>query len=332
VTSCPSFASFKFACEANHLISIDSLVFSPVLLDTSGECASDWKSECRDEQEALAYSAKECSSKEACSLISYQLRSRTKCVHHQVISIYYKCIPTWEITDVPVKCDICKNVTVNNGLGDNYGFIHSAWYPKLYPRVTCHSIIKNRPDHYIVIYSVSGSIGLDRIQIESVFDLRPAAATTDTLREILTGNLTTHLVVTSPHDVNVTILSEDTYYFEQRKFLLYFYIVPKCYVILCSNSTGYPYSPSSSITSLSSSILPYYPPMTNNNNNNNGATYPTPFLPSTSYYGGDGGGLAAAGYSFTAVYKPEYTYAPPLVADNHYKQQHSKLSGKSWAI
>lgn len=164
MTSCPSFASFKFACQSNHLISIDSLVFAPVLVDSAGECTSDWKSECRDENAAFEYSAQECSSQEQCSLISYQLRSRTKCAHHQVISIYYKCIPSWEITNVPIKCDICKNVTVNS-IKDNFGFIHSAWYPKLYPRVTCHSFIQNRPDHYIIVYSVSGSIGLDRIQV-----------------------------------------------------------------------------------------------------------------------------------------------------------------------
>jgi hypothetical protein len=170
VTSCPSFASFKFACQSNHLISIDSLVFAPVLVDSAGECTSDWKSECRDENAAFEYSAQECSSQEQCSLISYQLRSRTKCAHHQVISIYYKCIPSWEITNVPIKCDICKNVTVNS-IKDNFGFIHSAWYPKLYPRVTCHSFIQNRPDHYIIVYSVSGSIGLDRIQVFLIYNI-----------------------------------------------------------------------------------------------------------------------------------------------------------------
>lgn len=157
------------------MISIDSVVFAPVAppLDDlngghgsrAGECESDWRAECHDDSGAFEYAARECSSREHCSLISYQLRSRTKCAQHQVVSIFYKCIPSWEITTVPIKCDICKNVTVNSIRDDNFGFIHSAWYPKLYPRVTCHSLIQSRPEHFIVVYSVSGSIGLDRILV-----------------------------------------------------------------------------------------------------------------------------------------------------------------------
>ena len=173
------------------------------------------------------------------------MRSKTKCPHHQVISIYYKCVPTWEISHVPVKCDICKNVTIlnpsnsnNNNNNNNYGFIHSSMYPKLYPRQTCHSLIRNRPDHFIVVYTVSGSIGLDRIQVESVNEQGFLM-----LRELLTGNLTTRLVITSPYDVNITVLTEDTYFYVNRKFLLYFYLVPKCFVILCANMTLPHYSP-----------------------------------------------------------------------------------------
>lgn len=249
VTSCPSFASFKFTCQSNHLISIDSLVFSQVFVDEFGECVSDWTAECRDDSEALDYTIKECSGQESCSLFSYQLRSRTKCNYHQVISVFYKCIPTFEVVDVPVKCDICKNVTVNN-IKDNYGFIHSAWYPKLYPRVTCHSLIKNRPDHFIVIFSVSGSIGLDRIQIESLNQFGALV-----IKETLTGILTTKLVITSAFDVNVTVYTADTYYFEERKFLLYFYIVPKCSIILCSNVTGHPYTTASYHPTISTSYF-----------------------------------------------------------------------------
>ena len=40
VVSCPSFASFRFSCQSYHVISIDSLTFSPVLLDSAGECTS----------------------------------------------------------------------------------------------------------------------------------------------------------------------------------------------------------------------------------------------------------------------------------------------------
>lgn len=252
VNSCPSFASFKFACQPNHLISIDSLTFAPVLLDSAGECMSDWSAECKDEGSALDYALKECSSRESCSLISYQLRSRTKCSYHQVISIQYKCIPTWEVVDVPVKCDICKNVTINSLIDNNYGFIHSAWYPKLYPRVTCHSLIRNKPDHMIVIYSVSGSIGLDRIQIETVNVFGSP------VKEILTGNLTTRLVMSSAYDINVTVLTEDTYYYDHRRFLLYFYLVPKCQMLLCSNITGYPYVSAYPLTTAFFSHPPAY--------------------------------------------------------------------------
>ena len=131
--------------------------------------------------------------------------------------------------DVPTKCDICKNVTITNVL-DQYGFIHSAWYPKLYPRVTCHSLIKNHPDKLIVIYSVSGSVGLDRIQIESVNQYGQLA-----YRETLTGNLTTKRVLVSAYDVNVTVLPEDAYFFEQRRFLFYFYLIPRCQLLHCQN-------------------------------------------------------------------------------------------------
>ncbi|RNA40480.1 hypothetical protein BpHYR1_036982 [Brachionus plicatilis] len=234
VTSCPSFASFKFSCQVNHLLSIESVVFSQVFVDERGECVADWKAECRDDSDALDFTVKQCSGQESCNIYSYNLRSRTKCNYHQVISVFYRCVPTFEVVNVPIKCDICKNVTVNSH-NDNYGFIHSAWYPKLYPRETCHSLIQNKPDHFIIIYSVSGFIGLDRIEIESVNQYGALV-----IKETLTGNLTTQLVLTSAFNVNITVITSDTYYQSQRKFLLYFFIVPKCTVVLCSNVTGHP--------------------------------------------------------------------------------------------
>ncbi len=147
------------------------------------------------------------------------------------MSIFYKCVPTWEILDVPVKCDICKNVTITN-FRESYGFLHSAWYPKLYPRVTCHSLIKNKPHHFIVMFSVAGSIGHDKIQIESLNDHGHLIS-----RELLSGTLTTKQILISPYDVNVTVLPEDTHFFEQRRFLLYFYLVPKCIDIHCKNDS-----------------------------------------------------------------------------------------------
>lgn len=98
VVSCPSFASFKFACQNYHVISIDGLTFSPVILDSSGQCTSDWSAECTDQDSALEYLMNQCSGRESCTLFSYQLRSRTKCNYHQVISIEYKCVPEWEET------------------------------------------------------------------------------------------------------------------------------------------------------------------------------------------------------------------------------------------
>lgn len=238
VISCPSFASFRFSCQKDHVIGVDSVIFSPVanLLDASSSsiadpnsnCIPDWISDCIDNGQALQYAQQECSNSESCTLISYMLRSKTKCEYHNIISVLYKCVPIWEVTDVPVKCDICKNITITN-IKETYGFIHSAWYPQLYPRVVCHSLLKNQPDKLIVIYSVSGSIGLDRIQIESVNEKGQLV-----VRETLTGNLTTKLVLVSDYDVNVTVLPEDSYFNDHRRFLLYFYLIPKCQVSACA--------------------------------------------------------------------------------------------------
>lgn len=117
------------------------------------------------------------------------------------------------------------------------------------------------------------------------------------IREILTGNLTTRLVMSSSQDVNITVLTEDTYYFEQRRFLLYFYIVPKCYVILCSNVTGYPQ-------------VGYYPTTTKYHYSYTTIQYTT----TTQYY-----------QQYPTI--PQATYAPPLIADYHSNKNHSKLSG-----
>lgn len=91
----------------------------------------------------------------------------------------------------------------------------------------------------VVVYSVSGSIGLDRIHLQSYDNFGHLVD-----KEVLTGNITTQLVLKSAYDVNVTVLPEDSYYYAQRRFLLYFYIVPKCYLILCPNITVYPHTTS----------------------------------------------------------------------------------------
>lgn len=165
------------------------------------------------------------------------------------------------------------------------------------------------------------------------------------IREILTGNLTTRLVMTSPHDVNITVLTEDTYYFEQRRFLLYFYIVPKCYIILCSNVTGYPqvgYYPTTTPPGYFYNVYqtnPTLPPQTISSYRTTAvidetsyyATVPTtppvppsrplpplpPTAPVTTY---PPVVLPAAGN--------QDTYAPSLLADYHNTHKHhSKLSG-----
>ncbi len=98
VVSCPSFASFKFSCQTNHLISIENLIFSPVVNKTTNpsnnyysqnkatnktsktssssainnnECISDWSNECTDStiSASFEYLSKECSGKETCTLI-----------------------------------------------------------------------------------------------------------------------------------------------------------------------------------------------------------------------------------------------------------------------
>ncbi len=248
VNSCPSFATFKFSCPANHLISIESLTFAPLHQASSSECVPNLAAECKDQGAALDYAIRECSGREQCNLMSYQLRSKTKCSFHQIISIQYKCLPTWEESAMSTKSDICKNITLN-GNQENFGFIHSAWYPLMYPRLTCHSIIKNKPNHLIVIYSVSGSIGLDRLLMQSVNEHGLPV-----VKEILTGNLTTKLILTSSYDVNVSILTEDRYYYAYRRFLLYYYIVPKCSSLNCANRTS-THLP----TSTAHSTQPVYP-------------------------------------------------------------------------
>ena len=95
VVSCPSFASFKFSCQTNHLISIENLIFSPVVaanntssnsfypksnnpginnntkIHINNECISDWSNECTDStiSASFEYLTKECSGKETCTLI-----------------------------------------------------------------------------------------------------------------------------------------------------------------------------------------------------------------------------------------------------------------------
>jgi hypothetical protein len=99
ITSCPTFLSLSLQCQDYHLIAIDSITFSP-MIQTYGECIPDRTAECSDKGPSLDYIIKECSSKESCNLLSYQIRSRTYCPYQQVINIEYKCVPTWEVKQV----------------------------------------------------------------------------------------------------------------------------------------------------------------------------------------------------------------------------------------
>ena len=103
MVSCPSFASFKFSCQTNHLISIENLVFSPFVNSTpsnlysssqslndqyqnsnnkshvkNNECISDWSKECTDRTTSASfeYLSKECSGKETCTLIGTRIVTR----------------------------------------------------------------------------------------------------------------------------------------------------------------------------------------------------------------------------------------------------------------
>lgn len=155
--------------------------------------------------------------------------------------------------------------------------------------------------------------------------------------------------MTSSHDVNITVLTEDTYYFEQRRFLLYFYIVPKCYVILCSNVTGYPqvgYYPTTTppgyyysyqtnptlppatetISYKTTSIEAYYPPT---------STPPPIKLPPPLPHVPSSLPQPPPPYQPPSTYPPpqpahaQNTYAPPLLAEYHNTHKHhSKLSGE----
>ena len=231
VISCPSLEIFNFFCQSYHVISIDSLKFSPVSKSPKGECMSDWSAECGDVDYALDYLKAECSGKESCTLVANQLRTKTKCAQTQVISVSYRCVPTWEVIDVPIKCDLCKNVTFSStSQAPNFGFVHSAWYTKLDSKTTCHSTIINKPNHIVVIYAIRGSIGLDKILVETFNEFGVV------VNKILTGNLTTNLIITSEFNVNITILPQVVNIY-QPNFLFYYYVVPKCDYFVCTEET-----------------------------------------------------------------------------------------------
>ena len=296
VVSCPSFATFSFACQPNHALSIEGLTFSPPLQRRSSrrrrrrhqsapsyaaDCLSDWSRECRDDSMAYEYASVVCSGRQSCQLVADELRARISPQCSQlstfssssssIISVYYKCVPTWEVRQVPAKCDVCKNVTIGSadqqlrGASDSssdYGFIYSAWYEHnqqepepVPPMANCRSLIKNKPNHVIVFYAVSGSLGADRIRLESLADDDEQTDGVSVARELLTGNLTTRLVFASTHDVNLSVDTSQMQSHsannrqassgdlrpaaasEQRSFLLYFYVVHKCRVTRCPELT-----------------------------------------------------------------------------------------------
>jgi hypothetical protein len=231
IVVCPGDGTAKFTCQKDHVIAINRVLFTYGEYNNVGECTVSKEYKCAEDADVLRYTQHACAGLEYCTLNADDLRTKAKCPYSQVISINYKCVPTWEIMEVPVKCDICKNVTITN-FRESYGFLHSAWYPKLYPRLTCHSLIKNKPNHFIIMFSVTGSLGHDIIQIESLNDYGQLIS-----RELLTGDLKTKQVLMSPYDVNVTVLPEDTHFFEHRRFLLYFYLVPKkCIDFHCTHN------------------------------------------------------------------------------------------------
>lgn len=231
IVNCPGFETFTFSCHNYHVIDVDSLKFSPYSADPSGECTANWSSECKDNGYALEYLKKTCSGHNSCTINSKKLRSMSKCILNEVTSVSYKCVPTWEVMDVPIKCDLCKNVTFTTGIYPNFGFLHSSWYGSLDPYVTCVSQIQNKPNHIIVIYTVNGFIGLDQILIETYNEFGVH------ISKVVSGNLTTNLILTSNYNVNITILPQSYQIFNQPNFLLYYYVVPKCEYMLCPNTT-----------------------------------------------------------------------------------------------
>lgn len=152
--------------------------------------------------------------------------------------------------EVPIKCDLCKNVTYTSGLTPNFGFLHSSWYPNLDPYVTCNSQIQNKPDHIVVIYTVNGFIGPDKILLETYNEYGIH------INQVLTGNITTNLVLTSNYNVNITILPTTYQVFNQPNFLIYYYVVPKCEYMLCPDPPVYPlYTTSTAIPTTTTEIM-----------------------------------------------------------------------------
>lgn len=235
IINCPSYNKFTFSCHTYHVINIDSLKFSPYSPNPTGECTSDWAAECSDTDQALDYLRNKCSSSESCTIHSNELRKKTKCILNEVISISYKCIPTWEVIQVPIKCDVCKNVTFTSGDTPNFGFLHSNWYTHHEAQfLSCNSQIQNKPDHVVVIYSVNGYIGPDQILVETYNDYGVY------ISQVLSGNITTNLVLISNYNVNITIIPETYQVFHNPHFLLYYYVVPKCEYMLCPEKPVYP--------------------------------------------------------------------------------------------
>lgn len=274
IISCPSFQTFTFSCHTYHVINVDSLKFSPYSPHPNGECSSDWQQECKDDSYALQYLKNKCSSRESCSVHANELRTKTKCLLNEVISISYKCIPTWEVIEVPIKCDVCKNVTFTSGDTPNFGFLHSNYYSHhQVQHLSCMSQIQNKPDHIIVIYSVNGYIGPDKILVETYNDYGVY------INQVITGNISTNLVMTSNYNVNITVLPETYEVFKNPHFLLYYYVVPKCEYMLCPVPTPtnppptYPTLPPSTTTTTTTTTVEQSsiaPPLIADKNKNKG--------------------------------------------------------------
>ncbi|CAF3366042.1 unnamed protein product [Rotaria sp. Silwood1] len=234
VTICPSYSLISLECPQipslsdhrswqpnlpKYLISIDYIRSFPLRLGfDASSCQSDLSHACNNYD--LRYINTLCSGKPQCSDISaYQIRERSLCAFKAVTEIGFHCVPTWNLNEIQIKCDICKNASLTN----DYGFIHSRNYPSKTVRMLCSTTIYAKPNHKIILYFVHGELNHDQLRIESV-----TLHGITILNITLNGNLTTQRLAASTYEMKITFIPSHIYSYHPTYYLLYFYTIPIC--------------------------------------------------------------------------------------------------------
>ncbi|CAF0995267.1 unnamed protein product [Rotaria sordida] len=234
VTICPSYSLISLECPQipslldhrswqpnlpTYFISIDYIRSFPLRLGfDANSCQPDISHTCNNYD--LRYINTLCNGRPQCSDIStYQIRERSLCTFKAVTEIGFHCVPTWNLHEIQIKCDICKNATLTN----DYGFIHSRNYPSKTVRLYCSTTIYAKPNHKIILYFVHGELNHDQLRIESV-----TSNGLIILNITLNGNLTTQRLAASIYEMKITFIPSHIYSYHPTYYLLYFYTIPIC--------------------------------------------------------------------------------------------------------